>query len=414
MPRNFMDKLALYAQLAVRKGVNVQPGQELLISADVNDTPFVRLIVAEAYKAGAKHVQVLFGDDQNTLSRYRHASDEAMNYVPTWLFDGIERAMNANAARLVVFGGDPALLREFDPSKVAAYSALQGKALERVSKLITGFAVNWCIVGASSPAWSKAVFPHEPDHIAIHKLWDAIFAVSRVDEEDPIGAWVEHQNDLERRAGWLTGLHLTAVRFRGPGTELEVGLADDTRWIGGWGDAANGVRCSPNIPTEEVFTVPHRLRVDGHVTSTKPLSLRGQIIDGIRIEFSGGEVVKASAAQGEEALQRLLQTDDGARRLGEVALVPASSPVSKAGALFFNTLYDENAACHIALGRSIDECFFDNAHLDEEQREAKGGNASLVHVDWMIGSEQVDVDGLRADGSSVPVLRQGEWVVSGQ
>jgi aminopeptidase len=189
-------------------------------------------------------------------------------------------------------------------------------------------------------------------------------------------------------------------------------MAEATRWIGGWGNATNGVKCSPNVPTEEVFTVPHRERVDGFVSSTKPLSLRGQVIDGIRIEFSGGEAVKASAKAGEEILLKLLQTDDGARRLGEVALVPAGSPISKSGVLFFNTLYDENAACHIALGRAIDACFTNNASLSEEERRALGGNESIVHVDWMIGSEHIDLDGKRADGSSIPLLRKGEWAQS--
>ncbi len=244
------------------------------------------------------------------------------------------------------------------------------------------------------------------------KLWDAIFSVSRINAEDPVATWTAHQNNLESRATWMNEQQLEAVHFRGPGTDLKVGLAETTRWVGGWGRATNGVKCSPNIPTEEVFTVPHRDSVEGYVSSTKPLSLRGQVIDGIRIEFSGGQAVKATAAAGEETLQKLLQTDEGARRLGEVALVPASSATSQSGVLFYNTLYDENAACHIALGRCIDACFANNETLSEDDRLKLGGNSSMVHVDWMIGSDQIDVDGIRKDGSTIPVLRSGEWAQS--
>lgn len=409
MPRTFLENLTEYAKLAVRVGVNIQPGQELLISADVNDIPFVRLIVAEAYRAGAKNVQVLYSDEQSTLAKFQLGSVAAMAYVPTWLYDGIESSMNANAARLVVASGDPALLKDVDAARVGGYSRLQAKATENIGKLIGSFAVNWCIVGASSPAWSKVTFPNEPDHLAVGRLWQAIFAASRVNADDPIATWTAHQDALASRAAWLSDMNLTAVHFRGPGTDLEVGLAERTRWIGGWGQATNGVKCSPNIPTEEVFTVPHRERVNGRVSSTKPLSLRGQVIDGIRVEFTAGRVSKASASAGEASLLNLLETDEGASRLGEVALVPASSPIGASGNLFYNTLYDENAACHIALGSSIDECFHGNSGLSDEDRRALGGNESIVHVDWMIGSNEIDIDGVLPDGSKVSVMRSGEW-----
>jgi aminopeptidase len=409
MSRSFEEKLALYAQLAVRTGVNVQPGQELLISADVADVRLVRLIVAEAYRAGAKNVLVLFGDEPNTLARFEHGSDAAMEYAPQWLMDGLERAMKENAARLSVFGGNPALLKDVDPQRIAGFSVVQAKAAENLGKMIGGFAINWSIIGVPSPAWAKMVFPNESEAVAVEKLWDAIFMTCRIDQPDPVAAWTANQDECTARAAWLTGLGIDQLHYRGPGTDLTVGLARETRWMGGWAHAQNGVKCSPNVPTEEVFTVPDNRRCEGFISSTKPLSLRGQIIDGIRVEFSGGEVVKASAKAGEETFLNLLQTDDGARRLGEVALVPASGPIARTGLLFFNTLYDENAACHIALGRMIDACFTRNAELDDAGRTALGGNTSTVHVDWMVGSAELDVDGILADGSKVAILRQGEW-----
>jgi aminopeptidase len=253
------------------------------------------------------------------------------------------------------------------------------------------------------------VFQDTPESDAVSKLADAIFAASRVDSDDPIAAWAAHNAQLHRRTEWLDGQRFQALHYTGPGTDLTIGLADGHQWQGGASTAKNGVTCNPNIPTEEVFTTPHARRVEGHVRSTKPLSYQGTLIDGIAVHFAEGRIVEAKAAHGEEVLNKVLESDDGARRLGEVALVPHSSPISKSGLLFFNTLFDENAACHIALGQCYSKCFIDGAKLSPEQIAAQGGNKSLIHIDWMIGSGEIDIDGIGQDGSRVPVFRKGEW-----
>jgi aminopeptidase len=277
-------------------------------------------------------------------------------------------------------------------------------------KLIAGFDINWTIVSYATGAWARAMFPGESEDNAVARLWDAIFAASRIDEADPVAAWAAHNDGLHARARRLNDLRFSALRFRGPGTDLTVGLADDHEWHGGSSRAKNGIVCNPNIPTEEVFTTPHKARVDGHVASTKPLSYQGTLIDRIEVRFEAGRIVEAKAAKGEDVLAKVLDTDEGARRLGEVALVPFSSPISKSGLLFFNTLYDENAASHIALGQSYSQCFVNGGALSPEELSARGANASLIHIDWMIGSAKVDVDGIGADGAAMPVMRKGEWV----
>lgn len=253
------------------------------------------------------------------------------------------------------------------------------------------------------------MFPGETDDVAVAKLADAIFAASRVDNDDPIGAWKAHNAALAERTKWLNGHNFHALHFRGPGTDLTVGLADGHEWMGGASTAKNGITCNPNIPTEEVFTTPHAHRLTGHVSSTKPLSYQGTLIDDISVRFEEGRIVEAKAARGEDVLQKVLDTDEGARRLGEVALVPHSSPISASGILFYNTLFDENASCHIALGQCYSKCFVGGDKLSQDEIAARGGNKSFIHIDWMIGSNKVDIDGVNKDGSTVPVMRQGEW-----
>lgn len=407
--RSFEDNLRLFAQLTVREGLGLAPGQELIIAAEIDQAPLVRLIAEEAYRGGAKHVEVLWKDAGLTQTRFREGSEGAIAYAPAWLYDGLARAHRANAARLGILSTDPQMLATFPPSKVAASSNAQSKAAKEVSDLVSGFAINWCLIGAASPSWAQRVFPELPVAEATAKLWEKIFLASRVLENDPIAAWTSHSEMLEAKVEWLNGLRLDAVHFKGPGTDLRVGLVDGHLWAGGRGVAKNGIRCSPNIPTEEVFTMPHRGRVDGVASSTMPLSLRGQVLEGICVEFKDGAVASAKAAKGDDVLQNLLSTDDGAKRLGEVALVPSSSKVAQTETLFLNSLYDENAACHIALG----ECYAENLtgydDLTEEERLRHGANTSMIHVDWMIGSSEVDVDGVRTDGSVIPLMRSGEW-----
>ncbi|MFN3670964.1 MAG: aminopeptidase [Bosea sp. (in: a-proteobacteria)] len=401
-----LDRLA---EIAIKVGLNLQPGQDLFLTAPVAALPLVRRIAEHAYTAGAGLVTPLLSDEEVTLARYRHASDASFDRAPGWLYEGVAKAFAANTARLAIVGDNPMLLAHEDPAKVGRASKANSKAYQPALEKIAGFDINWNILAFPSPSWARQVFPGEPEDVAVAKLAQAIFAASRVDLADPVAAWADHNANLRRRTAWLNGQRFHALHFSGPGTELTVGLADGHEWQGGASTAKNGVTCNPNIPTEEVFTTPHARRVDGHVRSTKPLSHQGSLIDEIAVRFEGGRIVEAHASKGEAVLHRVLDTDEGARRLGEVALVPHSSPISKSGLLFFNTLFDENAACHIALGQCYSKCFLDGATLSPEQIAAQGGNASLIHIDWMIGSGEIDIDGVHADGRRVPVFRKGEW-----
>ena len=371
--------------------------------------PLARKIVAEAYKAGAGLVTPILSDEEITLARYRLAPDASFDRAPGWLYEGVGKAFAANTARLAIVGDDPMLLSHEDPAKVARANKANSIAYQPALEKITGFDINWNIVAYPTASWASRVFPGDEEEVAVGKLAEAIFSASRVDNDDPVQAWATHNAALSRRTEWLNAKKFHALHYTGPGTDLTIGLADGHDWQGGAATAKNGITCNPNIPTEEVFTTPHARRVEGHVASTKPLSYQGTLIDGIAVRFEGGRIVEAKAERGEDVLKKVLDSDEGARRLGEVALVPNSSPISKSGLLFFNTLFDENAACHIALGQCYAKCFVDGGKLSPEQIAAQGGNKSMIHIDWMIGSDKIDIDGLDADGARTAVFRKGEW-----
>ncbi|EHS50335.1 peptidase M29 aminopeptidase II [Rhizobium sp. PDO1-076] len=402
-------KLEKLGEVAVKVGLQLQAGQDLVITAPIAALPLVRHITKHAYLAGAGIVTTFYSDEETTLSRYQHGSDGSFDKASGWLYEGMAKAYANGAARLAVAGDNPMLLSGQDPAKVARANKANSIAYKPALEYISNFDINWNICSYPNPSWAKLVFPDVPVEIAVAKLADAIFAASRVDQADPVAAWKIHNGELAKRSAWLNGERFSALHFTGPGTDLTVGLADGHEWHGGASIAKNGVTCNPNIPTEEVFTTPHALKVEGHVSSTKPLSHQGTLIDNIQVRFEAGRIVEAKATKGEEVLLKVLDTDEGARRLGEVALVPHSSPISASGILFYNTLFDENASCHIALGQCYSKCFLDGASLSQDQIKAQGGNASLIHIDWMIGSDKVDIDGVSADGSKVPVMRRGEW-----
>jgi len=406
----FEQKLDRLAQVAINAGLGLQRGQELLMTASLDALPLARLITEQAYKAGASLVTTLFTDEQSTLLRYRHGDDAAFDKAAAWLYEGMAAAFRSGAARLAIAGGNPSLLSKEDPGKVGRANRAVSKAYRPAIELITRHDINWTIVACATPAWAAAAFPQLPPDQAMTRLWDAIFAASRVDADDPIARWKQHDAELHRRADLLNGKRYAALHFRGPGTDLRVGLADDHQWMGGGTEAGTGAYCIPNMPTEEVFTTPHKDRVEGTVTSTKPLSHQGTLIEQIAVRFAGGRVVDARASKGQEVLQRMIDTDEGARRLGEVALVPHSSPIAQSGLLFLNTLFDENAASHIALGQAYSTCVKDGDKLSPEELAGKGANDSLIHVDWMIGSGAMDLDGISATGNVEPLMRQGEWV----
>jgi aminopeptidase len=402
-----LDRLAA---VAIEVGLGLAPGQELLITASLDALPLVRRITERAYRAGASLVTTFYSDDEATLARFRCAPDASFDTAATWLQEGVAQAFRNNAARMAIAGANPALLAKEDPEKVGRANRSFSKATRSAMELITRHAINWTIVAAATPAWAAAVFPGEPKKVAMERLWDAIFAASRVDAPDPVAAWRAHDEGLRKRAALLNERRYSTVHFRGPGTDLRVGLADDHVWMGGGTTAGNGLACIPNIPTEEVFTTPHCKRVEGTVTSTKPLSYQGTLISGIEVRFEGGRVVESRASQGEAVLRKMLDTDEGAGRLGEVALVPHSSPIAASGLLFSNTLFDENAASHIALGQAYSTCIRGGNTMNAAALAEKGANDSLIHVDWMVGSGEIDLDGITADGTTEPLMRKGEWV----
>lgn len=407
---NLDEKLERLAEVAVRVGLGLKEGQELIMTAPMDALPLARKITEQAYKAGAKLVTTFYSDDTSALARYRYAPDASFDYAPTWLQDAIANGFRSGAARLAIAGANPALLAQQDPAKVARTNVAASKAGKAAMELITRHEINWTIVAAATPEWAKLVFPGEPEDVALAKLWDAIFAASRVNVDDPVTEWKQHGERLKKRVDMLNAKRFSALHFKGPGTDLKVGLADQHLWAGGGTTAGNGIYCQPNIPTEECFTTPHKDRVDGTVRASKPLSHQGTLIENIAVRFEGGKIVEAKATAGEDVLNRLISTDEGARRLGEVALVPHNSPIAQSGILFWNTLFDENAASHIALGQAYSTCLIGGEKMDSAQLASLGANESLIHVDWMIGSAEMDVDGIDADGNAEPLMRKGAWV----
>ena len=408
----FDQKLDRLAEVAVRVGLNLREGQELFLSAPTDALPLVRLITEHAYKAGAKLVTTILSDDASTLARYKYASDASFDYAPAWFYDGVAAAFRSGAARMAIAGANPALLAGQDPDKVSRASTAVSRAYKPALELITRHEINWTIVAAATPAWAALVFPGDTPDAALDKLWEAIFFSSRITADDPVAAWREHGANLQLRVDLLNARRFHALRFHNAEgtTDLTVGLADNHLWAGGGTTAGSGIECQPNIPTEECFTTPHKDRVNGIVAASKPLSHQGTLIENIRCTFKDGRIAEATASAGEAALQKLIATDDGARRLGEVALVPDPSPIAQSGVLFWNTLFDENAASHIALGQAYSTCLIGGEKMDAAALAALGANESLIHVDWMIGGPTMHVDGLSASGAAEPLMRNGDWV----
>ena len=400
-----IDKLA---ELAVKTGVSLQKGQDLLLTSPIEALPLVRKVVEHAYKAGANLVTPLFSDPEITVSRFKYASDQSFDKATNWLYNGMAEAFDNNTARLAIVGEDPLLLSGQDPSKVSRANKATSIAAKPAMERITRFDINWNLISWPGKAWARQMFPELDQENAQRKLADAIFTASRVNSLDPISEWKKHNINLRKWSDWLNSQNFYALSYKGPGTNLTVGLADDHEWMGGASKAQNGVICNPNIPSEEVFTTPHAFRVDGEVCATKPLSHQGSLIENIKVKFEKGKIIEAHASKGEEVLLKVLDSDEGARRLGEIALVPDDSPISNTGLLFYNTLFDENAACHIALGQCYAKCF-KGEQLSKEEIASKGGNSSMIHIDWMIGSNKIDIDGVFKDGTKIPIFRQGNW-----
>jgi aminopeptidase len=396
------NRIQRYADLIVRVGANVQPGQTLYVLAMPEHTELVRALAASGYEAGAHYVDVLYVDPHVRRTMIERADDDVLTYSPPWLVERYRSAADGGSLVMIAGEEEPELLADVDQARVG-----KARTIDALAELRRGQGnrtMSWSIAAWPTSGWAKQMFG-EPD---VERLWEAIAATVALEEDDPVASWQAHTTKLRERARQLNELRLDALQYRGPGTELLVGLLPEHRWVGGGVETTFGAFHVPNMPTEEVFTTPDRRRASGTVRSTRPLQLGGTVVRDLEFRLENGKIVEVNAASGADAVRAQLQTDDSASHLGEVALVDGESRVGKTGLTFFNTLFDENATCHIAFGNAI--AF--GAELDDvphEQLEDRGFNVSAVHTDFMVGGPEIAVTGLTRDGSEIPLLVEDVW-----
>ncbi|HJB40280.1 MAG TPA: aminopeptidase [Candidatus Ruthenibacterium avium] len=404
------EKLKEYARLAVVTGLAVKPGQEVMISASVEVADFVHLVMEQAYKAGASDVVVEWMDSEAAKLRYQHSYMEKISQCPEWTSLMRNTMAQRGAAFLSIRSDDPRVLADVDPKKPAAVQKASRNACGPFVEAHRNGTMPWCIIGAASPKWAQAVFPDLPEQEARDRLWDAIFQTARVDSGDAVAAWEAHRQEFQKRIAWLNEQGFDALHYQNSlGTDLTVGLLPGGIWCGGGAATADGRWHFMNLPTEEVYTAPHRERTEGTVYSSMPLNFNGNLIDQFYLTFEKGRVVDFGAKQGEEVLRSILEMDEGAKYLGECALVPYDSPISNLEILFYNTLYDENASCHLAVGSGISEAIEGGMSKSREELFQVGINDSLTHVDFMFGTADLSITGIRPDGTRVPVFQNGNW-----
>jgi aminopeptidase len=413
---DFTQSLSLYATLAVKVALNVQRGQRVLIigplangGASLEAAPLAREIARAAYEAGSSLVETIWGDEALVVTRFHHAPRDSFGEFSSWFPSALERHVEAGHAVISLTANDPDLLKNEPPELVSQVQQASSRDVRPFRELISRNHTNWAVVAGATAGWAKKIFPGAAPEEATRKLWDAIWRMSRLDRNDPVAAWEAHLAGLAARADYLNAKQYAALKYRGPGTDLTLGLPAGHIWVSGRTTSRNGVPFTANLPTEEVFSMAHKDRVDGVVRSSKPLSYGGTLIEGFTLHFEQGRVTKVSADRNVDMLQRMLDTDEGARRLGEVALVPHSSPIAQSGLLFYNTLFDENAASHVALGNAYKFTLRGGNEMSQSEFEQAGGNRSAIHVDFMIGSAELDVDGVQATGTLEPLMRKGEW-----
>jgi len=406
---DFKQKLESYADLAVRVGLNVQKGQYVLINTSTDTLEFTRMVVKKAYEAGASRVEVNFSDESITRAFYEHAPEEEFDRFPRWIVEQRNEMIDRNGALLWIDSEDPDLLEGITPSKIARYQKVAGKALERYRNAVTNDKIAWSIIAVPSKNWAKKVFPNIPEDKQVEALWEAIFKTVRIGEGDAVENWKQHLSNLEKRARMLNEKRFKKLHYKAPGTDLTIELPENHLWLTGASRTPQGIPFIANMPTEEVYTAPLKTGVNGYVSNTKPLVYQGNVIDGFTLTFENGKIVKAVAKKGEDLLNQLLESDEGSRYLGEVALVPHESPISSSNILFFNTLFDENASNHLAIGEAYPTAIEGGTDLDDKGLEEAGLNVSIVHEDFMIGSADMDIDGILPDGTTEPIFRKGNW-----
>lgn len=401
--------LQKYAELSIKVGVNIQPDQDLLIRSPIECAEFVRLAVKEAYKYGAKNVHVEWSDEQTSLIKYLNAPDEVFNEFPKWVADQYTDIAKRGGAFLSIYAQDPDLLKDVDPQRVANFQKASGEALKEWRSYTLTDKCKWSIVAIPTVPWAKKVFPDVSESEAMNKMWEAIFECTRVEGQDPIKAWEEHNKNLKTRMDFLNDKNFKKLEYKSSKTEFTVELPDNHIWLSGASKDPNGIDFNPNIPTEEIFGMPHKHKVNGIVYSTKPLVYGGNVIDNFSITFKEGKIVDFTAEKGLETLTKLIETDEGSHYLGEVALVPYDSPISNSNIVFFNTLYDENASCHLAIGSAYKTCIKGGDSIKEEDSDKYGINESITHVDFMIGSSDLDIVGTTESGEIIQIFKDGNW-----
>lgn len=409
MAANWKEQLQKYAKLIVQVGVNVQSGQPVFVTGAVDQAELVRLIAEEAYEAGASNVYVEWIDDKLSRLKYTKAAEEVFSHFPDWEADKRREFVANNAAFISLVSSSPDLLKGIDSGRISAFQKASGTKLVDFRRAIQSDKVSWTVVAAAGTEWAKKVFPQAEEQAAVAQLWDAIFKAVRLDAADPIEAWKQHNVTLHEKAVALNNYRFKKLHYRAPGTDLTIELDDKHVWVSAGSESEQGSVFMANMPTEEVFTVPSRNGTNGYVSSTKPLSYGGNVIDEFKITFENGRIVGYEAKQGEEFLAKLVEIDEGSHYLGEVALVPHRSPISQSGVLFFNTLFDENASNHLAIGSGYAFNIEGGKAMSPEELAAHGVNESITHNDFMIGSAEMDIDGIQADGTVIPVFRNGEW-----
>ena len=407
-----MNPLEQYARLLVQVGINMQKNQTLVISSPIECADFARLAQIEAYRAGAREVVLRWIDEKSARITYDMAADVVFDEFPEWsktLFNGYAES---RAAFLSIAASDPEIMKGVDPKRISRQNKARSTALEYYRSRTMSNRNAWCIASVPTLAWAHKVFPGKTGEEAVDALWAAIFKAVRIDQTDPVAAWRAHQAALRTRLAFLSRHAFARLHYEnGLGTDFEIELPKGHIWFGGGDECPAGYEFIANMPTEEVFTMPHRNGANGRLVSSMPLNYNGNLIEGFWFQFKDGLVVDYGAKNGLETLKEILDTDEGSKRLGEVALVPFDSPISNLGILFYNTLFDENASCHFALGKAYPTCVTGGVDMSKEALLEAGANDSLIHVDFMVGTPDLSITGIKADGSAVPVFKNGNFVL---
>ncbi|WP_456277376.1 aminopeptidase [Bacillus sp. AK128] len=403
--------LKKYAELTVKVGLNIQQDQRLLIAAPIVSAPFVRDVTKAAYLAGAKDVHIEWADEQITKIKLEEAPEKSLTDFPEWKAKGYEEMAKDGCAYLSIVASNPDLLSGIDPDRIATVNKTFAQHMKEFRKMTQSSQISWCVVSVPTQEWAAKVFANLPKEDQVDALWDAIFTCTRSNLEDPVQAWKEHGESLLSKVDFLNNKKYKKLHLKAPGTNLTIELPNKHIWVGGGAKTADGVNFIPNMPTEEVFTTPMRDGVNGVVSSTKPLIYGGNMIDEFTLTFENGRIVSFTAKTGEETLKRLIETDEGSHYLGELALVPHSSPISQSNILFYNTLFDENASNHLAIGSAYPICIENGTKMSSEELAKEGSNSSLTHVDFMIGSANMDIDAENEDGTIEALFRNGDWAI---